>query len=115
MFNLAADDPPPVFDLVLLGLGTDGHTASLFPYTDALSVDDVWVVVNDVPQLDTRRMTLTFPVLNQASNVMFLVTGADKAAVLAEVLEGAPDPARLPAQSIRPTAGKLIWLIWGSE
>lgn len=111
VFDLGVDAPPPVFDLVLLGLGRDGHTASLFPHTEALLVDRAWVAANDVPQLDTRRMTLTLPVLNQAANVIFLVAGANKAAVLAEVLEGPPDPARLPGQSIQPEAGNLLWLI----
>jgi len=111
VFDISVDAPPPVFDLVLLGLGSDGHTASLFPHTEALSVDQAWVAANEVPQLDTRRMTLTLPVLNQAANVIFLVTGADKAAVLAEVLEGPSDPARLPGQSVQPSAGKLLWLV----
>jgi 6-phosphogluconolactonase len=111
VFDLSVDAPPPVFDLVLLGLGSDGHTASLFPHTEALLVDLAWVAANEVPQLDTHRMTLTLPVLNRAANVIFLVTGADKAAVLAEVLEGPPDPARLPSQSIRPSAGNLLWLV----
>jgi len=111
VFDLGAVAPPPVFDLVLLGLGSDGHTASLFPHTEALLVDQAWVAANEVPQLDTHRMTLTLPVLNQAANVIFLVTGADKAAGLAEVLEGPPDPARLPSQSVQPSAGKLLWLV----
>ena len=104
-------DAPPAFDLVLLGMGADGHTASLFPHTKALSVDDAWVTANDVPQLETRRMTLTLPVLNRAAMVMILVTGADKAAVLAEVLEGPSDPQRLPVQSVRPAEGELLWLL----
>jgi 6-phosphogluconolactonase len=111
VFDLGADAPPPVFDLVLLGMGTDGHTASLFPQTEALSVERAWVAANDVPQLDTRRMTLTLPVLNRAAMVMILATGADKAAVLAEVLEGRSDPRRLPVQSVQPATGKLLWLV----
>ncbi|MDJ0927983.1 MAG: 6-phosphogluconolactonase [Gammaproteobacteria bacterium] len=111
VFGLDVDDAAPVFDLVLLGLGSDGHTASLFPHTKALSADDAWVAANDVPQLDTRRMTLTLPVLNRAAMVMFLVIGANKADVLAEVLEGPPDPARLPAQSVRPASGEVCWFV----
>jgi 6-phosphogluconolactonase len=111
VFNCRVDAPPPVFDLVLLGMGGDGHTASLFPHTRALSIDNSWVAANEVPQLDTRRMTLTLPVLNRAANVLFLVAGADKATALADVLEGPLDSQRLPAQSVQPSAGQLTWLV----
>ncbi|MBI5761822.1 MAG: 6-phosphogluconolactonase [Planctomycetales bacterium] len=102
---------PPAIDLVLLGMGADGHTASLFPNTAALDEQDRWVVANPVPQLGTFRVTLTAPLLNAARQVMFLVAGQDKAAALADVLEGSVDLQRLPSQLIRPTAGGLTWLV----
>jgi 6-phosphogluconolactonase len=101
----------PVFDLILLGMGPDGHTASLFPRTAALNETTRWVVANHVPQKDTWRLTLSKPVINQAAKVLFLVAGADKAAVLAEVLDGPPDPERLPSQSIQPVGGELHWFV----
>lgn len=103
-------DPPP-FDLILLGLGPDGHTASLFPHTKALRETGRWVVRNHVPTLKTDRVTLTAPILNRGATVLFLVTGADKASALQAVLEGPSDPERLPAQLIRPTSGRLTWLV----
>jgi len=108
--GLAADDGVPVFDLVLLGLGPDGHTASLFPGTSALHEQRRLVVANRVAKLDTDRITLTAPVLNGASDVLFLIQGADKAEALHAVLEGPYDPDRLPAQLIRPRHGRLRWL-----
>lgn len=101
----------PRFDLVLLGMGPDGHTASLFPHTEALAVHDRLAVANRIPQLRADRITLTLPVLNAAREVLLLVTGADKAEALAQVLEGQPDPERLPSQSIRPAKGRLTWLV----
>jgi 6-phosphogluconolactonase len=111
VFGVVAEGEPPAFDLVLLGMGPDGHTASLFPYTAALKESQRWVVANHVPKLNTDRLTLTAPIINRAANVLFLVAGADKAAVLAEVLEGPADPERLPSQLIRPGAGRLLWLL----
>ena len=101
---------PPLLDLVLLGMGADGHTASLFPYTAALSATQQWVVANDVPQLSTRRITITFPVIEHARAVLVLVTGPSKAEALAEVLEGPLDPQRLPSQRVRglPCAEWLV-------
>lgn len=107
----AAPPAQPVFDLVLLGMGTDGHTASLFPGTAALGELHRAVVANEVPQLGTTRITLTFPCLNQAREILFLVAGADKAAMLAKVLHGDPTGARYPAQDIRPTSGTLTWML----
>lgn len=104
-------DEPPAFDLILLGLGTDGHTASLFPYTRALRETRRWVAPNYISKLKANRLTLTTPILNRAATVLFLVSGADKSSVLQAVLEGSPDPERLPAQLIRPVAGRLVWLI----
>jgi 6-phosphogluconolactonase len=109
-FGVDPAGEPPAFDLVLLGMGPDGHTASLFPHTAALSETKRWAVVNFVPKFNTDRVTLTLPILNRAREVLFLVAGADKTAPLAEVLEGPPDPTRLPSQQIRPT-GALVWFV----
>jgi 6-phosphogluconolactonase len=106
----APDGGPPRLDLVLLGMGPDGHTASLFPHTAALSETQRWVVANDVPQLGTRRITITFPLIERARSVLVLATGAPKSAVLAEVLEGPFDPERLPSQRLRDLAG-ADWLV----
>jgi len=103
-------DPPPRLDLILLGMGDDGHTASLFPYTRALSEAQRWVVANDVPQLSTRRITITFPVIERAPSVLVLVAGEAKARALAEVLEGPPDPERLPSQRLLAHEG-TTWLV----
>ena len=95
----------PRFDLILLGVGGDGHTASLFPETSALEVHDRWVVANPVLKLDTTRITLTVPVLNAARAVCFLVAGEGKAEALKEILEGDPDPREYPASLIQPEGG----------
>ncbi|HVF49111.1 MAG TPA: 6-phosphogluconolactonase [Pyrinomonadaceae bacterium] len=104
-------DEWPRFDLVLLGMGDDGHTASLFPHTHALAEEQAWVVANRVEKLRAFRITLTARAINHAARVVFMVAGAGKAARLAEVLHGARDPERLPAQLIRPLAGSLEWLV----
>ena len=109
-FGVDPEGPPPAFDLILLGLGADGHTASLFPHTPALRERRRWVVSHFVPALGAERITLTLPILNRAREVRFLVAGAEKAAPLRAVLEGPRDPEMLPAQSIHPEAGRLIWL-----
>jgi 6-phosphogluconolactonase len=101
----------PAFDLVTLGMGPDGHTASLFPETAALDEMGRLVVANHVPQKETYRITLTWPVINHASEVVFEVEGAGKAEILAEVLTGPRDPERLPSQLIRPANGKLLFLL----
>ena len=93
------------FDLILLGIGADGHTASLFPETPALEVHHRWVVANPVPRLDTTRITLTIPVINAARAVIFLVEGEDKAEAVREVLEGDVDPRAYPAKLIQPPGG----------
>ncbi len=111
VFEVPADGAPPAFDLVLLGLGPDGHTASLFPHTVALKEVVRWVVPNHVPQLGTDRLTLTPVILNRAACIIFLAAGAEKAAALADVLEGPADTERLPAQLSRPETGRLVWLI----
>ena len=101
----------PRFDLVLLGMGADGHTASLFPRSAALYQRDRLVVSNRVEKLNAERITVTVPVFNNAAEVLFLIQGADKADALRAVLEGPYDPDRLPAQLIRPTRGRLRWLV----
>jgi 6-phosphogluconolactonase len=101
----------PHFDLVLLGMGDDGHTASLFPNTEAIEEIGRIVVANHVPQKDTWRITLTWPVINQAKEVCFELAGAGKAGVLAEVLTGPRKPSQLPSQLIRPSNGKLLFLL----
>lgn len=101
----------PSFDLVLLGLGADGHTASLFPGTAALDEEERLAVANYVPQQNAWRVTLTFPVLNAAGHVIFLVAGAGKAARVRDVLAATSPANRLPAQRIRPTSGILTWMI----
>ncbi|NQT36899.1 MAG: 6-phosphogluconolactonase [Planctomycetes bacterium] len=110
-FHVSPEGEPPVFDLLLLGMGADGHTASLFPHTAALRETSRWVAVNHVPGLGASRLTLTSPILNRAAHVLFLVTGAEKAPILADVLEGPADPHRLPAQTVRPTSGTILWLV----
>ena len=101
----------PSFDLILLGLGEDGHTASLFPETAALDVADRWVVANPVLKLETTRLTLTVPVINAARAVAFLVAGEDKAGALREILEGDADPRAYPAKFVRPEGGDLTWMV----
>jgi 6-phosphogluconolactonase len=102
--------PPPAFDLAWLGLGTDAHTASLFPGTAALAERRRWFVANDVPQLSTRRLTATYPLLDAARCVVFLVAGADKAPAVARVMAAEGDVATAPARGVRP-AGSLIWVL----
>jgi 6-phosphogluconolactonase len=107
----ATPDGWPQLDLVLLGLGEDAHTASLFPQSQVLREAHRSVVVYDVPHLGMTRMTLTAPVLNHAAEVIFLVAGEGKAAALRMVLEGPDDPDRLPAQLIRPISGGPAWFV----
>jgi 6-phosphogluconolactonase len=97
----------PRFDLIALGMGPDGHTASLFPHTPALHEMGRLVTANHVAQKDTWRITLTWPVINRANSVFFLVDGSDKAQILNEVLTGTRDVDRLPSQLIWPASGIL--------
>ena len=101
----------PRFDLVWLGLGEDGHTASLFPGTAALHETQRWVVANWVERLKTWRLTLTPAVLNHAAQVTFLVSGSPKTQFLQAVMQGPYQPDVHPAQLVQPTSGHLLWLI----
>lgn len=99
----------PRLDLFFLGMGDDGHTASLFPETAALTEDKKIVVENYVTKFDAFRLTFTFPAINNAKNIIFLIAGADKAEVLKEVLEG--EEKKYPAQNINPPDGELLFLL----
>lgn len=101
----------PNFHLVLLGLGANGHVASLFPHTQVLNEKERWVSEVYVEKLGMYRVTFTAPFINQASQVVFLVSGGDKAQVLEDVLEGPYQPSELPAQLIRPDGKHPNWLV----
>jgi len=107
-FHLARGERPR-FDLVLLGLGEDGHTASLFPDTTALQEDRRLVTSVYVKRLDTHRITMTLPVLNNARRVLFIVSGDSKSAILSKVLEG--PTGRFPAQLIKTGGDGLHWIV----
>lgn len=102
----ARGSEPPAFDLIWLGMGPDGHAASLFPGSLALEEDERWVVGNWVPSLETWRMTLTYPVLNAARTVIFVVTGADKADALRAIRAG---DSGLPAEGV--AARRVEWIV----
>ncbi len=108
-FELKAGEFPR-FDLILLGIGTEGHTASLFPDSAALEEKSRLVVANWVAKFNTNRITFTYPVINRAAEVMFLASGPDKADILHQILETKITPP-LPAQRVQPTDGKLLWLL----
>jgi len=101
----------PRFDLILLGMGSEGHTLSLFPGTKALNERQRIVTSNWVGKLCADRVTLTAPAANNAANVIFMITGADKACALKSVLEGPHEPDQLPAQMIQPANGNVSWLV----
>lgn len=109
-FKLKPGDYPR-FDLVLVGMGNEGHTLSLFPGTKALHADGRIVVRNWVGKLYTDRITLTAPAASNSAEILFMVTGADKAPALKAVLEGPFEPDQLPAQLLQPKNGKLLWLV----
>ncbi|HMN96389.1 MAG TPA: 6-phosphogluconolactonase [Phycisphaerales bacterium] len=111
---LAGDEPgPPKLDLILLGLGSDGHTASLFPGHPALDERSAWVVATAPGTLPppVRRVTMTFPVLNAARHVLFLVAGSDKSEALAAIISGDASVRVHPAVAVRPERGTLEWYI----
>ena len=101
----------PRFDLILLGMGPDGHTASLFPGTAGLKERSRLVIANWVEKFKTSRITFTLPVLNAARCVVFLLSGTDKAAVFKLVLEGDTPGDQYPAKLVQPTDGKVIWFV----
>ncbi len=109
-FKLKAGEYPR-FDLVLAGMGNEGHTLSLFPGTKALHPDGRLVVRNWIGKLYTERITLTAPAASNATLIIFMVAGADKAPALKAVLEGPFEPDQLPAQLLQPQNGKLLWLV----
>jgi 6-phosphogluconolactonase len=106
-------DPLPRFDLILLGMGPDGHTASLFPGHPEPSApgEALVIAVHHSPKPPPTRISFTYRLFHAAANVMFMVAGADKAATLREVLRGPVERARLPAQGVRPEQGSLVWLV----
>lgn len=109
-FELNADEFPR-FDLILLGMGDDGHTASLFPQTKALNETKKIAVSNEVKKLHAQRLTLTFPTINNAANIIFLVAGENKAKTLQKVFESEFLPEKLPSQAVKPTDGNLFWFL----
>ena len=105
------DQQPPRLDLILLGMGRDGHTASLFPGTALLYEKERWIAAHYIQKLKSWRITFTPPLINAAANVIFLVTGEGKADILKRVLSGPYQPETYPAQLIQPENGTLLWLL----
>ena len=101
----------PGFDLIQLGMGPEGHTASLFPHQASLHEKQRLVMPVSVPKPPPDRLTFTPPLLNAARNILFLVTGSDKAAALQAVLEGEYRPEEYPAQIVRPPNGEVVWML----
>lgn len=102
---------PPRFDLMLLGLGNDGHTASLFPETSALHEKEKLVTANYVEKFKSYRLTMTLPLLNNSRNVFFLVSGESKAAIVRDIFQNRNRSQHYPAELIRPVDGQLLWLL----
>lgn len=107
----AAPDGLPQFDLVLLGLGANGHTASLFPYQPALHEKTKLVVAEYIDEVKMTRVTMSPPLINAARQIAFVALGSDKATVVRDVVTGVFDPERLPAQLVRPANGNVLWII----
>lgn len=105
------DRPFPKFDLIWLGMGADGHTASLFPGTSALEENEKWVVGHHVENLSSNRITLTFPVINNARRVVIITPGENKATVLRDLFHADMPKSRYPVQRVKPVNGDLIWLL----
>lgn len=103
--------PDAQFDLIMLGMGDDGHTASLFPWTDGLHVEDRLVMANYIPEKKVWRMTLTFPCINSAKHIAIYVTGINKAEMLKKVLYGPPMPDELPIQRIGLSEHPATWIV----
>lgn len=101
----------PRFDVIMLGMGPDGHTASLFPGSAALQERAALVSANWVENFNSHRITFTYPLLNAAAEVLFVAGGADKADMLRNVLRGDPSGRSYPAQDVRPISGRLLWLV----
>lgn len=110
VFDLAPGEIPR-FDLILLGIGSEGHTASIFPHSELLTETTKLVAATWVEKLKTDRITFTLPVLNNAALVMFLVSGKEKSSILKTVLGSPADPQQYPAQAINPNQGRLLWLL----
>ncbi len=112
-FDVPAHGPPPVFDLILLGLGDDGHCASLFPGYPSLDVEDAWLVTSPPGTLPppVDRITFTFPLINAARQVLFLVAGEKKAEAVQDVLQNGADKHKRPAAGVHPVNGALIWAL----
>lgn len=113
VFGMPLSGPPPAFDMILLGMGDDGHCASLFPGMPTLTVTDKWVVSSPPGTLPppVDRVTFTFPVLNAARFVLFLVDGAKKAPAVRDILEGGAAVNVHPSAGVQPANGKLLWLL----